>query len=146
MSNIIINPFEAPRPIRPRQAQLSTKIVFYKHVRTGRLTVGFPENYPVPQNMEKIVCNHVSDVEHYSAIMRQQDKQQEEMTDIERELFEAPIRAEHRKELQHLAANARDQLNKDFCLFAIRKIDEADARGKTVRESYMHLEAFEAGK
>ena len=121
---------------RPRHAQLARKIVFYKHVASGRLTAGFPEEFPAPKCMEKIVCNHASEVERYSAIMRQQEK----------ELFEAPIRAEHRQELQRLAANARNQLNRDFCLFALKKLDEADERGKLIRESYMHVEAFEEGK
>lgn len=142
----IINPFATFPPLRPRNAQMDVKIVFYKHIATGRITVGFPEQFPAPTGSEKIICNHASDVERWSSLMRQQDKEREEMTDIERELFEAPIRAEHRKELQHLAANARNQLNRDFCLFAIKKIDEADARGKTIRDSYMHVEAFEAGK
>ena len=127
-------------------AQLGKKIVFYRHPPTGRLTVGFPEEYPAPQGMEKIVCVHASEVERYSAIMSKQEREREEMSDIERELFEAPIRAEHRKELQRLAANARDQLNRDFCLYALQKLDEAESRGKTIRESYMHIEAFEQGK
>jgi len=141
MSDLFLPPL-----MRPRQAQMDKKVVFYQHGKTGVVTVGFPEEFPAPPGNVKIVCTNAAAVDRWSEVMRQQEKQRAEMTEMERELFEAPIRAEHRKELQHLAANARNQMNRDFCLFALQKIDEADAKGKMVRESYMHAEAFEAGK
>jgi hypothetical protein len=42
--------------------------------------------------------------------------------------------------------NAKNQINRDFCREALRQMDEAEIKRKEVRDSYMHIEAFEQGK
>ena len=132
-----------PRHLRPARTPIN--IVFYKHVTSGRLIVGFPEQYPAPHGFEKIVCQNSHDVEIYSARLRQQEQDEAEKTDYERELIEGPIRDAMRKELIHLRDNARNDINQEFCEFALRKLDERVARGKMIRESYMHVEGYEQG-
>lgn len=81
----------------------------------------------------------------WSQRMRDQDKADEERTEYERELVEGPMRDYARAELRHLRANARNQINRDFCDIALQKLEEAEQRGKVVRDSYLHAEAYEAG-
>lgn len=140
MSNLII-------PAHLKSARQHIKVVFYKYPKlNNRLVVGFPDEFPTPPGAEKIVCTTAREVERYSQMLRDQEKLEQEMTDIERETIEGPMRDYVRKELQHKMANARNQVNRDFCAFALKKLDEADARGRTIRESYMHIEAHEQGK
>lgn len=129
-----------------RNAQLSKKIVFYKHVKTGRITMGFPEEFQAPRGQQKIVCTSAAEAERWSQRMRDQDRLDEEMTEYERELVEGPMRDYARKELQTLMANARNPFNRDFCEYALKQIDEKEAKGKMIRLSYLHSEAFESGK
>ena len=44
-----------------------------------------------------------------------------------------------------MMANARNNLNREFCRMALQKIEEAEEKGKMVRDSYLHAEAYEAG-
>ena len=138
MSNLWV-----PRHLRP--ARKPVRVVFYKHSTSGRIVVGFPENFPAPHGFEKIVCTTAHEVEQWSSRLRAQEKADEEMTDIQREMIEGPIREYARKELLHLRANARNQINRDFIDAALKRIDEKEKRGKMVRESAMHVEGYEEG-
>ena len=133
------------KPASQPNAQLSTKIVFYRSAKLGRIMMGAPEQYPAPPGWEKIVCNAAHEAEMWSERLRQQDKREQEMTDYERELVEGPIRDYARKELQHKMANARNAVNRDFCRYALERLEDREAKGKVIRESYLHAEAFEKG-
>jgi hypothetical protein len=139
MSDLIL-----PSGYAPRHAQLHTKIVFYQW-KSGYLTMGAPESYPAPRGAVKIVCNTSHEAEIWSDRMRQQEKIHEQRTEEEREEYEAPLRAYARGELQRLMANARNELNREFCRRMLQKLDEDVARKKWKRESYLHSEAFEEG-
>lgn len=134
-----------PPSCRPRSAQLGTKVVFWFNRKLNRIVMGAPENFPAPRGFEKIVCTSAHEAEIWSQRMRDQDKADQEQSDYERELIEGPMREYARAELRHLMANARNNLNRDFCKFALAKLEEAEQRGKTIRESYLHAEAYEAG-
>ena len=132
-------------PAHLRPARQRTSIVFYRHGSSKRLMVGFPEHFPAPHGFEKIVCHSAADVEKYSKMLNAQDKADQEMNEYQRELVEGPIRDACRKELQHLMMNARNQLNRDFCAYALRRIEEREKKGRMIRESFQHIEAYEAG-
>lgn len=140
MSELIL-----PGTFRPQNAQLSTKIVFYRHVKTGRIMMGCPEQFPAPKGFEKIVCATTQEAERWSERLRSQDNQDEKLSEYERECIEGPLREYARQELQHRMANARNNLNREFCRYALEQLDLRAARGKTIRESYLHVEAFEEG-
>jgi hypothetical protein len=141
MSNLWI-----PQHLKP--AVTRTKIVFYKW-RTGgvvRYTVGAPEQFPAPKGAEKIVCESAAEVEKYSAILRQQDQDDLEISEAERYAREEPIWQALRAELVHKMQNAKNQINRDFCREALRQMDEAEEKRKEKRESWMRVEAYEQGK
>lgn len=136
------------RAYTPRNAQMQQKVVFYKVAATGRILVGFPENFPAPRGMEKIVCGSAKEVERYSQMMRDQEKRDAEMTDAEREVVEAPMRKYVRDELKAKLLTANN-VNRQFIEFALKQLDAKEAKAKAARGeriSYMHREAFEAGK
>lgn len=136
-----------PDSCRPRNAQLRTKVVFYKHIATGRYGVGFPEQFPAPKGYEKIVCNHAYEVEKWDKVLRQQEVTDRERTAEERERVEGPMREHLRGLLRRGQATARNQINKDFCAESIKRLDIAETeRSKETVESYMHCAAFEEGK
>ena len=132
----------------PRHLKPSNKIVnvvFYYSKTFDRILVGFPENYPVPHGFEKIVCHSAHDVELWSERLRKQERRDEEIKDEEREAIEAPVREYARRELQHLMANARNNVNRDFCRQALARIDEMEKKAKMKRESFMHVEGYTDG-
>lgn len=129
----------------PRQAQLSKKIVFWRHGRTKKLVMGCPEQWPAPKGWEKIVCGTVYEAERYSQMMRDQERAEEALTDEEREQIEGSIRAEVRRDLLHRMETSPNALTRDFCRLAIRKMDEAEDKTKMKRESFLHAEGFEQG-
>lgn len=134
-------------PAHLKKARQKVNVVFYRYPKlNNRIEVGFPEHFPAPNGAEKIVCSTAREVERYSALMREQDKMDAEMSEIERERVEGPMRDYVRKELQAKLATANNQMNRDFIKFALAQIDEKDKRGKEIRESHMHAEAFEQGK
>lgn len=138
---------ESCKPAAPRNAQLRTKVIFYKHSSSGRYSIGFPEQFPAPVGYEKIVCNHAYEVEKWDKVLRHQEAMDRERTAEERESVEGPMRDHLRSLLRQGKANARNQLNKDFCDQSLQRLDIAEAeRKKETVESYMHVEAFEAGK
>ncbi|HEY6018875.1 MAG TPA: hypothetical protein VIY48_03000 [Candidatus Paceibacterota bacterium] len=135
-------------PSHLRPAVQRTKIVFYRWTKGGvtRYTVGAPEQFPAPQGAEKIVCESAAEVEKYSNIIRQQDQDDLEMSEAERYEREEPIWQALRADLVQKMANAKNQINRDFCREALRRMDEMEAKRKEKRESYMHIEAHEQGK
>jgi hypothetical protein len=135
-----------PKHLRP--AVQRTKIVFYKWNKAGviRYTVGAPENFPAPKGAEKIVCQSAAEVEKYSQILRDQDAADAEISEAERYEREEPIWQALRKDLQNKMANAKNQINREFCRVALQRMDEAEVKRKEVRTSYQHCEGFEQGK
>lgn len=138
-----------PKHLRP--ANKPVNVVFY-HSKTidaangGRVMVGFPEQFPAPKGFVKIVCRSAAEVEKWSEKLRQQERRDDQMTDEQREAVEGPIRDYARKQLLHLMANARNQVNRDFCKAALDLMDKDDAKRRMKRESFMHIEAAEDGK
>jgi hypothetical protein len=134
-----------PAHLKPARQRIN--VVFYRYPKlNNRIEVGFPEQFPAPNGAEKIICTTAREVEKYSALMREQDKRDAEMSEIERERVEGPMRDYARKDLQHRLANAKNQFNKDFLQWALDRIEEKDRRAKEVRESHMHAEGYEHGK
>lgn len=124
-----------------------TNVVFYVHAVSKRILVGFPEPFPAPDGFWKVVARNAREVEIMSEKMRDQDRRDQQMSDEEREAFEAPIRAWARGQLHHAMANSRNQINRDFCKAALARMDEDDAkRARNKKESYMHIEGYEDGK
>lgn len=136
-----------PASSKPRNAQLRIKVVFYKHVATGRYSIGFPDQFPAPAGYEKIVCNHAYEVEKWDKVLRFQEANDRERTAEEREKVEGPMRDHLRSLLRQGKSNARNQLNRDFCDQSLQRLDIAETeRKKETVESYMHVAAFEEGK
>lgn len=137
--------------LQPRQvgrnAQLRTKVVFYKHIASGRYGVGFPEQFPAPPGFEKIVCNHAYEVEKWDKVLRRQEANERERTAEERERVEGPMRDYLRGLLRQGKANARNQINRTFCEESIQRLDaKVDEKSWNTTEGVMHVEAFEDGK
>ena len=109
-----------------------------------------PERYPIPdflaqRGYNKVVCRSAHEVEIWSQKLRDQERRDREIGDMKREAIEGPMRQKARAELVRLASNARNQLNRDFCLFAIGLIDQKNAEEKIKTESFMHQEGYESG-
>lgn len=138
-------------PGQSRPAQKRLAVVFYHNPKTQRIIVGFPDNFPVPPSFakngfQKVVCRTAHELEIWSQKLRDQERRDEEMTDEQREMIEGPIRAWARAELVTAYMNARNPINKEFCRFALDKLDEDEKRRKMKKESFMHIEGFESGK
>ena len=142
--------------VAPRgNAQMATKIYFWYNSRTQHIMQGAPPQFDhlKPMGYQTIECNHAHEAEMWSDRLRKQDQRITEMSDYEREQIEGPMREDLRKQikgrLRELEAgidtkNAR--LNAMFMKKALHMLDEQEAKAKTVRQSYLHLEAFEHGK
>ncbi|HTF69169.1 MAG TPA: hypothetical protein VK638_41465, partial [Edaphobacter sp.] len=100
----------------------------------------------IPPGYQRITCNHAHEAETWSGRLCAQDKRIAEMTDYEREEIEGPMRADLRRELRTKIHQARNGINRMLLERAMRELDKAEAKGKTVRESYLHVEGFEHGK
>jgi hypothetical protein len=134
-----------PAHLKPARQRIN--VVFYRYAKlNNRIEVGFPEQFPAPNGAEKIICTTAREVEKYSALMREQDRRDAEMSEIERERVEGPMRDYVRKDLQSRLAAATNQVNRDFIRFALAQLDEKDRQAKEVRESHMHSEGYEHGK
>jgi hypothetical protein len=134
-----------PAHLKPARQRIN--VVFYRYPKlNNRIEMGFPENFPAPPGAEKIVCTTAREAEKYSSLMREQEKIDAEMSEIDRERVEGPMRDYVRKDLQHRLANATDQVNRDFLRFALAQIEEKEKRGKEIRESHLHAEGYEHGK
>lgn len=127
-------------------AQLRTKLVYYYDGTTGEIRMGLPEQFPAPYGYQKIVCASVHDAETWSERMRRWEATKQEMEDIQREMVEGPIRDNLRKHMQHLAANARNNMNRDFLLKHLENYERRPNLTKTERVSYLHQEAYERGR
>jgi hypothetical protein len=121
-------------------------VVFYRHVKTGRLVMGFPAQYPAPKGFDKVICTTAHDVDVMSAKLHDQERRDDAMTDEQREAVEGPVREYARKELVTSMMTARNNVNREFCRWALKQMDDQEARRKVIRESYMHCEAAEDGK
>jgi hypothetical protein len=91
----------------------------------------------VALGFEKIICSSAREVEKWSKKKSDQDRRDAEMSDYQRELIEGPIRDAVRKDLVDRMLTARNQMNRDFCRFALDKLDERERNGRVVRESHM---------
>lgn len=131
---------------RSHNAQLSTKIVFWHNPNTDHILQGAPEHFEPIFGYRKIVCHHAHEAETWSKRLNQQDKRMAEMTDYERELVEGPMRDDIRRELKEKLHHARNGVNRMMLERALYELEKSEAKGKTVRESYLHVEAFEHGK
>lgn len=140
-----VTPQRAPAPA-PQNAQLSTKIVFWYNPRTDHILQGAPERFEPIYGYQKIICHHAHEAETWSARLCAQDKRIAEMNDYERERFEGPMRADIRRELRDRLHNARNGINRMLLEKALEELDKAETKGKTVRESFLHVEGFEHGK
>jgi hypothetical protein len=138
-------------PVQPRNAQLDVKIVFWYNPRTDHILQGAPERFEPIYGYQKIVCNHALDAERWSKRLNEQDKRWQEMNNYEREMKEGAMRADIRREIKQRLANlvgtSRNVgLNKLFLEKALEELEKAEAKGQTVRESYLHAEAYEHGR
>lgn len=133
-----------PSPAPSHNAQLGTKIVFWFNPRTEHILQGAPEQFEPIFGYQKVICHHALEAELWSARLCAQDKRIAEMDDYERELLEGPMRADIRRELMGKLHTARNGINRMMLERAVQELDKAEAKGKTVRESYLHAEAFEA--
>jgi hypothetical protein len=129
-----------------RGVQLKVKIVYWYDGTTGEIRMGLPENFPAPYGWQKVVCNTAQEAEEWSGRMRRWEQVKQEMEDEQRELIEGPIRDNLRSHIHHLAANARNNMNRDFLLMHLKNYDSRPDQTRTVRDSYLHSEAFEQGR
>ena len=139
-----------PRTLKPSRKVVN--ICFWYSKKLDHIRVGAPEWFPIPRNLvmlgyHQIVCRTAREVEKWSQKMRDQERRERERSDEQRDAFEGPILSKMRSDLQHQMANARNQINRDFCRQALAKLDEyQDRRLKEKIESMMHVEGFEDGK
>lgn len=127
-------------------AQLGTKIVFWRDTLTGNIKMGLPVEFPAPDFHEKIVCNTAHDAEHWSQVMRNQEASREQMEDEKREEIESRLKANLRSHILHLMANARNNLNREFLRRHLEAYDNRPDKTRMRRESYLHAEAYEKGR
>jgi hypothetical protein len=142
---VLTDAVPVPKPT-PQNAQMAVKVIFWYNPRTDHILQGAPERFDPIYGYQKIVCNHAHEAEAWSARLCAQDKRMAELNDLEREMVEGPMRADIRRELKDRIYKARDGLNKMLLERALQELEKAETRGKTVRESYLHQEGFEAGK
>ena len=137
-------------PSSYRSAVKKIAIVFYHQPSTGRIMVGSPDNFPLPEPLkkigfQKIVCTTAQEVDAWDKKFRAQEAREEEMTDEQREAVEGPVRAWARAELVTAMMNARNSLNKEFCRHALERLDADEAKRKMKKESFQHCVGFEDG-
>lgn len=132
-----------PKHLRPAVKRVA--VVFYVHSQSRLISVGAPEDFPAPKGFLKVVCRTAAEVDTMSQKLRDQERRIEEMTDEERENFEGPIRKWAREQLITSMANARNNINREFCRAALEKLDADENRRKMTKISFMHAEAFEDG-
>ena len=127
-------------------AQISKKICYWRDVKSGKLKMGLPENFPAPDFHEKIVCGSSYEAEHWSEMMRQQDRRDDQRYAETRGAKEEEIKKEIRGELLHRMSNARNSLNREFLRVYMEKHgDRSSDPTAARRESYLHSEGFEDG-
>ena len=127
-------------------AQLSNKPVYWRNPINREIRPGLPERYPAPWGWEKIVCGTAMQAEWWSNELRKQDKIRHQVQQEQREMIEAPMQKQLRSHIQNLMANARNNFNKEFLRRYLETSAAEGLKWKSQRESYLHAEAFEAGK
>lgn len=137
-----------PSHLKPAHKPVS--IVFWFSQKLNHIRVGMPEQYPIPpilaqMGYNKIVCRSAREVEIWSQKLRDQERIEAEMTDEQREAFEAPIRAQLRAELVTKMLNSRNATNREFCRWALQRMDDDEEKRRVKKESYMHVESAEDG-
>ncbi len=125
--------------------QLRTKVVFWYNGSSGEIRMGLPEIYPAPYGYQKIACATAHEAEVWSGRMRKWEQWKQEAEDYEREQVEGPIRDNIRKHIHHLAANARNAMNRDFLLKHLDNYGRRADLTRMKRESYLHSEGHEHG-
>jgi hypothetical protein len=125
--------------------QLQNKIIFWLHGMTGEIRMGLPEQFPAPNGFSKVVCNTAHEAEVWSERMRNRERVKQQVEDEERESIEGPIRDNLRHHIQHLASNARNNMNRDFLLKHLHNYDARPNLTKNKITSYLHSEGFEHG-
>jgi hypothetical protein len=125
-----------------KNAQLDKKITFYKD-SSGKLMAGLPEHIPAPKGYQKIICNTAAEAERFSSLQRQQEGYDHRRQQEERGAIEGQFADSIRSEMRTKAANARNNLNKDFMRRAIERMDGKGDPTAYQRESYLHAEAYE---
>jgi len=107
-----------------------------------------------PYGYQTIECNHAHEAEMWSDRLRKQSQRLAEMDDYERETaVEGPMRNDLRRELNEKIRRIKrgdGSQNKGFNIafmeHALKMLDEQEEKAKTIHESYLHLEAYEAGR
>ena len=127
------------------QAQLTRKPVFWYNGTSGEIRTGLGEEYPAPYGFGKIVCTSAYEAEIWSARQRRWDNFKHEMSQMDRELIEGPMRDEIRKHILHLMSNARNSLNREFLRRHLEQYDRKPDPWKYRYESYLHAEGYEKG-
>lgn len=144
-----------PPSLSPQNAQMATKIYFWYNRATDHIMQGAPPQWDSMKmpGYETITCHHAAEAESWSKRLTAQDKRIAEMNDYEREMVEGPMRENLRQEIKKKLANPspggderRKRLNSYMLQKALDELDKQEANAKTVRESYLHVEAFEDGK
>jgi hypothetical protein len=129
------------------------KTCFYYSPRTGRIEVGFPEEFDIPEPLksegfQKLIARDAHTLGIISQKMRDQDRRDMEKAEAEREVVEGPMRQLMRSNLHYLHAYARNAFQRDAIQRLLDKLDLLDQRRRDAlynRTSYMHCEAKEDG-
>jgi hypothetical protein len=125
-----------------KTAQMDKKVTFYRD-SSGKIMSGMPENLPAPRGLEKIVCGSALEAERYSAMQRRQEQVEHRYQQEQRGAIEGQFADSIRSEMRTKAANARNNLNKDFMRRALERMDGKVDPTRFERESYLHSEAYE---
>ncbi len=133
------------RDFRPKgwgkNAQISKKVVYFKNDKTGEIRMGLPEHFPASQGFHKVVCNTAHEAEVWSDRLRQFNLSKENRLNEKREQIEGAQRDEIRKHMHHVMAHSRNNINREFVRRYLDKMDKIPSH--TVREEYLHSEAYE---
>jgi hypothetical protein len=129
-----------------RNAQLSKKVCYWRDTDTGKLKMGLPENYPVPDHHEKIVCGTTHEAEFMSDRMRRQERSEDQRYAETRGAKEEAIKSQIRGNIHHQMANARNPMNREFLRRYMEKYgDGPNDPTAAQRESFLHNEGYEQG-
>jgi hypothetical protein len=131
-----------PRAWKRGNAQLDKKVIYYKD-KSGKISLGLPENYSAPKGCEKIICNNVFEAERLSEAQRRQERAEWNAHMEERRSIEEPGLNEIRRNRQTLIANARNNLNRDFLIAAQERLGNRPKPWEHERESFLHNEGYE---
>lgn len=136
------------KSVRSQQAQLGQKIYFWHNPKTDHIFQGAPPQFDAfrPPGYVTIECTSAHMAEQWSRRLADQDRRMAEMNDYEREMIEGPMRANLRRDAVELLRKTNNPLAARMLKYSIEQLDKQEEKGKTIRESYLHVEAFEHGK